>query len=84
MTEQRQLEPLKRGRKKPQRGWIGVEAPHPGVRDPRAVRVADWPPLVNAAIIASCAFITALAILSAAVASPVGSVRDWNEWRAGR
>lgn len=82
MTEQGRLEPFNRGRQTASDGWSGVRASHPGVRDRRAIRVADWPPLVNAAIIATCAFITALSILSASMASPVGSVEHWNEWRA--
>ncbi|MFO8079893.1 MAG: hypothetical protein R6V07_06250 [Armatimonadota bacterium] len=82
MTEQRRLEPFKRGRQNRADGWRSVRASHPGVRDHRPISVADWPPLVNAAIIATCAFITAIAILSASMASPVGTVEDWNEWRA--
>ena len=80
MNGQRRLEPLKRGSKKRSGSWADVQAPHPGVRDPRSVRVADWPPLVNAAIIATCAFVTALAVISASLASPVGPVEKWDEW----
>jgi hypothetical protein len=65
----------------PARSWAEVQAPHPGVRDPRSLRMGDWPPLVNAAIIATCAFLTALAVLSAAIASPVGDVERWSQWR---
>jgi hypothetical protein len=37
---------------------------------------------VNAAIIATFAFVTALAILFAATASPVGEVHEWAEWHS--
>lgn len=81
MSEHARLQPLKRGPRKPRDRWSEVGTPHPGVSDPRSARISDWPPAVNAAIIATCAFITALAILSAVVASPVGTVERWNEWR---
>ncbi|HCA46025.1 MAG TPA: hypothetical protein DEP45_01340 [Armatimonadetes bacterium] len=44
--------------------------------------MSDWPASVNAAIIASLALITAFAVLSASVASPVGPVRAWARWTA--
>lgn len=83
MSSQRRLEPLKRDRAKRTGTWADVQTSHPGVRDPRSVRMNDWPPLVNAAIIATCAFVTALAIFSAALASPVGPVERWSEWSDG-
>jgi hypothetical protein len=44
--------------------------------------MGDWPPLVNAAVIATCTFVTAIAILFATMASPVGEVEGWSQWRA--
>mgnify|MGYP001090503520 CR=1 FL=1 len=80
MAARKRLEPLKRGTRKRRDSWANVQAPHPGVRDPRSVRMGAWPPMVNAAIIASCAFITAIAVLSASLASPVGRVDRWGQW----
>ncbi|MGI5816886.1 MAG: hypothetical protein ACOX9R_02195 [Armatimonadota bacterium] len=80
MSAQRQLEPLTRGQRRAAGAWADVQAPHPGVHAPRNSRVDDWPPMVNAAIIATCAFLTAVAILSASLASPVGRVERWASW----
>ncbi|MBD3291277.1 MAG: hypothetical protein GF393_00005 [Armatimonadia bacterium] len=80
MSGQRRLEPLRRAPDKRRDSWDNVQAPHPGVRDPRSVRLGDWPPLVNAAIVVTLAFVTALAILAATVASPVGEVHQWVRW----
>lgn len=80
MASEKRLEPMRRDSKKRSDTWADVQAPHPGVRDPRSIRIGDWPPLVNAAIIATCAFVTAIAILSASMASPVGAVNTWNDW----
>ncbi len=80
MSIQRRLQPLKRTPKQSAGTWADVQAPHPGVRDPRSIRMADWPAAVNTAIIASLALVTAFAILSAATASPVGPVRSWATW----
>lgn len=60
--------------------WDTGRAPHPSVRDPRSVRHGDWPPLVNVAIIATVAFLTAVALLAATAASPVGEVHEWVRW----
>jgi hypothetical protein len=80
MGTQNRLEAVGRSARNRSDSWADVQAPHPGVRDPRSVRIGDWPPLVNAAIIATCAFITAFAILSASMASPVGTVETWSQW----
>ena len=80
MSAQRRLQPLKRTPKRSAGTWADVQAPHPGVRDPRSIRMADWPAAVNIAIIASLALVTAFAILSAHTASPVEPVRGWATW----
>lgn len=82
MSGEGRLERLTRGAKRGAGGWAEVQAPHPGVRDPRSIRVGHWPTPVNAAIIASCALVTAFAILSAWSASPVGTPGSWARWTA--
>ena len=80
MSQQRRLEPLKRGKKKSTGTWADVQAPHPGVRDPRAIRIDDWPLALNATIISLCFLLTAFALLSASIASPVGTADHWTHW----
>lgn len=75
------LRPLKRHPQHRAGTWTQVQGAHPGVRDPRSIRISDWPRPVNAAIIASLTLVTAFAILSAWTASPVGEVRNWVRWR---
>jgi hypothetical protein len=82
MTQPRRLEPLTRGPKRRAGTWDDVQAPHPGVRGPRAVRVDDWPVEVNAAIISACVLVTAFALLAAWSASPVGEAENWTTWQA--
>ena len=80
MTTERRQQPLTRRPRKHGGSWRDVGSLHPGVRDPRSIRLSEWPVSVNAAIIASLALISAFAILSAAIASPVGPVREWARW----
>jgi len=80
MSIERRRQPLKRTPKQSAGTRADVQAPHPGVRDPRSIRMADWPAAVNIAIIASFALVTAFAIISAWTASPVGPVRSWATW----
>lgn len=80
MSTERRLQPLTRRPRKHGGSWRDVGSLHPGVRDPRSIRMSDWPMSVNTAIIASLALISAFAILSASIASPVGPVREWARW----
>jgi hypothetical protein len=80
MSTERRLQPLTRRPTKHGGSWRDVGSLHPGVRDPRSIRMSDWPMSVNTAIIASLALVSAFAILSASIASPVGPVREWARW----
>ncbi len=80
----RRFEPLKRRSSKGSSTWADVQGPHPGVRDPRAVRVDDWPLGVNAGIISTFVLLTAFALLAAWYASPVGEADTWARWKADR
>ncbi len=59
--------------------WSQVGA-HPGIRDPRSARPDDWPPPVNALIIATCALVTIVALAAAWTAPPIEEIEQWRRW----
>lgn len=53
------------------------DAPHPGVHSPPGRRRGEWSRLTNGLIVFALAVVVAVAIYSAAVASPVGRTDAW-------